>query len=254
MLRKKVLIPAVLLLAALAAVVGVYAAVHSRQNGNFLVLMYHDFCVEPPQSTEQKSLFTTGEKFAADIDALLALGYLPISLEDYYLGKADPEQKYFAITFDDGYQGVFNFAYPVLVEKQVPGAVFFNTGQAWTLGFLHYWQLREFEEAGLLKIYSHLAYHVKATEQTAEDFTSYLDASLRDLRQYLYEYVGVENSLFMAYPYGDYNRQVYDIAVERGIKLQFVQKKLFAADDVLVRVNVPYDADMAKLVKKAPHN
>ncbi|MCL1816328.1 MAG: polysaccharide deacetylase family protein [Clostridiales bacterium] len=214
-----------------------------------LVLMYHDISLEPPTEAELMAITTTADKFAEDIDTLLELGYKPISLEDYYYGRVNAKQKYFIVTFDDGYVGVHDFAYPVLLEKQVPACVFFNTGMEIYDTFLSFGQLWHMEKSGLINVYSHLEYHVKATEMPVEDFVDCLDTSLTKLRRFLWE----ENK-FLAYPYGDYNRETYRAAQEYGVKLQLVQKMQFPAADILVRVNVAYDTDMRKLVKKAPRN
>ena len=219
------------------------------RQSNLLVLMYHDVSQIPPVGPEQIAVVTTAEKLAADIDALLDLGYLPISLEDYHFGLTEPDKKYFAITFDDGYMGVYDNAYPVLLEKQIPAAVFFNTGMEHYQAFLHYQQLQELEQSGLFRIYTHLAYHKRATEIPIEEYERQLDASI----QFLSDYVG-EKPMFLAYPYGDYDRKIYLAAREHGIALQFAQKRRFKADDILIRVNVPYNADINKLVKKAPHH
>ena len=219
------------------------------RQANLLVLMYHDVSLEPPVDPEHIELVTTGEKLAADIDALLGLNYQPISLEDYYFGLAEAGQKYFVISFDDGYKGVYDVAYPVLLEKQIPAAVFFNTGMEHYQAFLHYQDLQELEQSGLFKIYTHLAYHVKATELPIEEYRRQLDASI----EFLNTYVG-EKPMFLAYPYGEHNLDTCLLAREHGIQLQLVQKMHFPAEDILVRVNVPYNADIKKLVKKAPHN
>jgi peptidoglycan/xylan/chitin deacetylase (PgdA/CDA1 family) len=219
------------------------------RQANLLILMYHDFSPEPPEDAELMKLVTTADKLSADIDVLLEMGYQPISLEDYFYGLAEQGQKYFVITFDDGYKGVYDIAFPLLMERQIPAAVFFNTGMEHYQAFLHYWLLQELEQSGLFKIYTHLAYHVNAAELPIEDYTRYLDASI----DFLNTYVG-EKPMFLAYPYGKYNRKTYRVAHERGIELQLAQEMLFPATDILLRVNVPYDADMKELVKKAPHN
>jgi peptidoglycan/xylan/chitin deacetylase (PgdA/CDA1 family) len=219
------------------------------RQANLLVLMYHDMSTTPPEDKERIALTTTAEKLAADIDALLELGYRPISLEDYYNGLAKPGQKSFVISFDDGYRGVYDLAYPVLLEKQTPACIFFNTGMEWHDTFLKYEQLQDMEASGLVRVYTHLSYHIKTTEMPIEEFIGYLDASVYELNQYL-----GEKPMFLAYPYGVYSQETYQVAVEHGIELQLAQKMLFPAADILLRVNVPYDADMKRLVKKAPHN
>jgi len=220
------------------------------RQGNLLVLMYHEVDPTPPVDKASLALYTTPEKLTQDIDDLLGLGYTPISLVDYYNGQAQAGHNYFAITFDDGYQGVYQYAFPLLQELQVPASVFFNTGMEADKAFLHYWQLQEMAQSGFFTIYSHLAYHERATKLPAGQFECYLQASL----DFLQKYVGDQGPMFLAYPYGDYNRATYDTARAAGIKLQFAQKMQFPAADVLVRVNVPYNVQMQDLLKKAPLN
>ncbi|MCL1974629.1 MAG: polysaccharide deacetylase family protein [Firmicutes bacterium] len=261
--NKKAIIAAVaflLLLGSLAAVVFINgfgiqfigqlpAHLPFTKHAKLLVLMYHDISEETPLDAERIAITTTAAKLAADIDDLIELGYEPIALEDYYNGQAQAGHKYFVISFDDGYVGVHDLAYPVLVEKQVPACIFFNTGMEIYDTFLSYGQLWHMEKSGLIKVYSHLEYHINATEMTQEEFIEALDTSMTKLRRFLWQ-----EQKFLAYPYGAYNRKTYKAAQEFGVQLQLVQKKLFFATDVLVRVNVPYDANINKLIKMAPYN
>lgn len=218
---------------------------------NTIVFMYHAFSEDPAVLAAQPALYTSPWKLQQDIRTLRALGYTAISLEDYYRGKTRPDQKYFILTFDDGYMDNYTLAYPVLRQEQAPAAIFTvvremenEQGRYFTTA-----QAREMEQSGLVRVYAHNIDHVDCTRVSAWEFDRELTRAYASLRERL-----GEKDLFFAYPYGAYNKSTYVAVRDHGFRLQMVQARRFAADDVLVRQNVWYTSDMASLVKKAPKN
>lgn len=67
----------------------------------------------------------TPERLRQQLAGLLDRGYRPVSLRHLLGGQVRPRS--FAVTFDDGYEGVFRHAWPVLRELKVPATVFLAT-------------------------------------------------------------------------------------------------------------------------------
>ena len=58
----------------------------------------------------------------------------------------------------------------------------------------------------------------------------------------------------MSYPYGSYNAEVFDQFRAMGASFQLAQGAQFEHPELLVRINVPYSADIDQLIKIAVHN
>lgn len=218
--------------------------------GNTIILMYHTFVAEGEPTPDQATLYTTADKLAEDIDKLRAAGYHSISLWAYRMGLFDPQEKYFILTLDDGYETNYTVAYPVLVEKGVYADIFANTGMMNYTGHLTWEMCREMEQSGLVHVYSHLTTHNRATSLTTEDQIYWLQSSVSSLEREL----GEKRVWGMSYPYGDYDREVFELYRNMGASFQMVQGQQFDDPELLVRVNVPFDADMNDIIRNAVHN
>ena len=222
-----------------------------EKQGNTIVYMYHAFTEDPNTLAAHPDLYTSPWKLRCNIRDMRALGYELISLEDYYNGKTEKGKKYFIITIDDGYLSTYTLAYPVLLEENAPASVFTivremenEQGQYFTAA-----QAREMEASGLVKVYSHNIDHIDCTKLSGPEFNRELERAYNSLLTNL-----EPKTLFFAYPYGSYNTSTYVNVRDNGFRLQMVQERKFAADDVIVRQNVWYDSAMNLLVKKAPKN
>jgi peptidoglycan/xylan/chitin deacetylase (PgdA/CDA1 family) len=100
-----------------------------RKPGAFGVLMYHQ--TAPSLSRQGMAPWSvTPERFRAQIEGLLAAGRqawpLRKALEDVRCRRPVP-RNVFVITFDDGYESVYRWAWPVLKQLDVPATVFLAT-------------------------------------------------------------------------------------------------------------------------------
>ena len=129
-------------------------------------------------------------------------------------------------TFDDGYQCVFENAYPLLEDAGFIGAVFVITNY---IGKKNYWdinfglkfshltthQLRELHARGWI-IGSHSHNHLDLTRLPIQK----LKVELRISKEILEDIIG-DQVFAMAYPYGRYNIKVLEIAAEVGYMVGF---------------------------------
>src|SRR4051812_40916121 len=90
------------------------------------ILMYHRVDAIP-SSTRHPKNFVTPERFARQIEALLAWGYQPVTFRqwmDYRSRKVRLPLRPFIVTFDDGYADFARNAWPTLKRLGVGATVF----------------------------------------------------------------------------------------------------------------------------------
>jgi peptidoglycan/xylan/chitin deacetylase (PgdA/CDA1 family) len=118
------------------------------------------------------------------------------------------------ITFDDGYQSVYEVAFPVLQSHGIPATVFLTTGAAAASGrlpslegrtMLSWEEIREMQRHGI-DFGAHSCTHLDLTRLRPER----LEAEVRDSKEIVEQGLGRAITSF-AYPYGRYDRRVRDV-------------------------------------------
>jgi len=179
------------------------------------VFTYHDVTQSRSQPGAVWFDATVGE-FEAQLNWLAARGARPLSLEALYrhltLGTAVPEGAV-VLTFDDGYAGVYERAFPILQRHGYPFAVFPHTDRIGDRSGYHpklSWdQLLEMEHSGLATVGAHTASH---PENLARLSPEAQDRELRVSKALL------ERRLNHTVPYLSYPNGVADDAVVRRAK------------------------------------
>lgn len=183
------------------------------------MLLYHDIQQE---YTPDKAVITiTPQRFEEHISALLNSGYTPVSFEDIYnasKGNFIMPQKPVVISFDDGYLTNYDYAFPVIQKYGAKATIFVVAS---TVGYSegenpHFtWeQAKIMLQSGLVSIQSHTYSHADLT--TLDKFSL-----IRELR--LSKYVTEKNlgtsCDVLAFPYGEYDQYVVDVARDAGYKV-----------------------------------
>ncbi|WP_110933138.1 polysaccharide deacetylase family protein [Paenibacillus bouchesdurhonensis] len=91
------------------------------------VLMYHYITPKAYNDQPDNNSIMNLEDFEAGIDYLYEQGYYTATMEEleqYVLGKATLPAKSVVITFDDGYQNNYTYAYPILKKYGFHAAIF----------------------------------------------------------------------------------------------------------------------------------
>jgi len=182
------------------------------------VLTYHSISNGPPP------LCIDAQRFAEQLDFLLAAGWQPCSLNECIteLGHGKATASRFAVTFDDGYRDFSEQALPILEARSIPATLFsVASDQRDQLAggidgarLLDREDLRALAEAGI-EIASHGIDHVDLTQLDDNE----LGREVREGKARLAEWVGREIENF-AYPFGAWNERVLD-SVAREYRAAF---------------------------------
>ncbi len=167
------------------------------------VLTYHRVHTLP--AVGQLDLIVDPATFAAELEALHAGGYHPISqarlFDALYRGAALPP-KPVIISVDDGYVDDVRTILPDLERMHMVATFFVITGRTSEPGFVDADQIRELDRAGM-DVGDHTAHHVDLNELTPAELTSETAGSRRALQAILGHRV-----YFFAYPFGAFDDAV----------------------------------------------
>jgi len=191
----------------------------NRVPGTFSILMYHRVVASRKQFKPDNCV--DAKVFRKQLSGLLELGYAFWSLDkliDFYNREIQVPPKVLALTFDDGFMGVYQYAWPILKELNIPATIFINTAylDSYDAMLSDQWgkkhqgsvpeemfrhlttqQCMEMIEHGLMTIGSHTHSHY--------DFRNRLELFKEDLQislEHLNSKLGIKNPLF-AFPYGN---------------------------------------------------
>lgn len=200
------------------------------------VLMYHHILNE---TSRHNDYTISPEAFRSDLAYLKAQGYTPVLIRDLLAyaneGKALPE-KPVMITFDDGYESFYEYAFPILQEMEFP-AVFSVVGRyadEYTQTDDHHiryshsnWaQLKELQDSGIVEIQNH-SYNLHSNEgrkgskklpgESQEAYRKLLNGDLGKLQSACTEHLGVTPTTF-TYPFGHISTEALPVLKGMGFQ------------------------------------
>ena len=172
------------------------------------VLVYHS--IQP--KSKCKFMLTTKE-FEKHIKYLLKRGYEFINLNN--IDNIIPNKKTALITFDDGYEDNYTYAFPILQKYNIPASIFVATnyiGKSMKLGgidlpMLNEEQIQKMHESGLIHFASHTHNHIFFHEIEDEKI---IVNEIKESKKKLKELVGYESRYFV-YPKGKFNEKFRNI-------------------------------------------
>ena len=210
------------------AIGSVFAVDSDRQ---LAVLVYHHI-----QEPVKSDVSCTPAQFEAQMIAIRDAGFTPITIPQTraFLAGALPDaiKKPVLITFDDGYESLFEYALPVSVKHKIPMTVFIVTariGQKPQFAkYLTSYQIKKMNDSGLWFFGSHT--HNLHTESTkiykafgggkSNPMLEELKHDLASSSKCLEGILGVKPEI-IAWPYGKHNSEYTAIARREGYKLHF---------------------------------
>lgn len=223
------------------------------------ILCYHRF-----GKTCKSNLCIPERTFAKQLEYLKKNGYHTIHLSDlmeFLNYKTAIPSKSVIITLDDGYQSIYEFAYPLLERYGYTATLFIYTDFIEASRNALTWnQLRKLKAAGF-EIASHSISHADLTkklpyenDQTywsriTEEFINSKKIIDRELNQ---------DTQFFAYPYGNYNQQILDLFPKAGYKLgltirnggnSFLANPLTLKRSQILAENMAYFVDRIQIIQ-----
>lgn len=165
------------------------------------VLMFHHITDHP--KIEKSSCLLDFDKFKEFI----------LHYEGNYVSVLDVAKRKckrkFAITFDDGLEDVYTFAYPFLKEHKIPFTIFVITDFLDTEGYITTEQLKEMSSDSLVTIGSHGVTHEILPSLSCEEKKEELLRS----KQILSDIIGKDVTLF-AYSHGQFDDETLAMIIK----------------------------------------
>jgi peptidoglycan/xylan/chitin deacetylase (PgdA/CDA1 family) len=192
----------------------------ARAAEDAVILMYHHVDSTTPPATS-----ITPEKFTAHLDYLARENFtvLPLLevLRSIEAGNQLPE-KTVVLTFDDGYDSVYETALPLLSDRGWPFTVFVSTDYI-DGGFGSYltWdQLRELAANGATlgnhtRTHAHLVR--QAADESMDEWRQRVEEEISGAGERLAAELGDAAIPVLAYPYGEYDTTVKEITETLGL-------------------------------------
>ncbi len=196
----------------------------AERPGYVTVLLYHRFG-ESEYPTTNISL----DEFRQQLQYLRDENYQVLSMQEFRVlmdEKKPFPHKALLITIDDAYRSTYDNAFPLLMEFEYPFTLFANASPLYSNlpGFMTWEMLREMHAAGAT-IANHSYFHPHLGRpqegQTREQYAAWVRRDLQKAQRALSKH-GMASDL-LAYPYGEYNEVVFEMARELGFSLMFAQ-------------------------------
>jgi peptidoglycan/xylan/chitin deacetylase (PgdA/CDA1 family) len=177
-----------------------------RATADVPIVMYHHVGLLPPNPDAiRRDLTVSPELFERTLEQLQEKGIGTVTMAelfDHFTGGPALPQRCAILTFDDGYDDNYEFAFQMLKQRGMVGTFFISTDFVERPGYLTWDQIKEMADAGM-EIAAHSANH--------PDFRKLGPAELR--RQLVEPKAQLEEATgkpvrFMAYPAGMYNPAV----------------------------------------------
>jgi peptidoglycan/xylan/chitin deacetylase (PgdA/CDA1 family) len=211
-----------LLIAYLAAVFAVLPSSAPKQGG-IAVLCYHDL-----QPVAKNDMTNTPSNFEAHLKWLKGKGYKTLSVDELVAilkKKQAPPPKSIVLTFDDGYQGVYTYAYPALKKYGFKATLFLVTSvmgdESPPMPHLTWPEIEQMDREDVIraevhaeKLHVKLGERLKAELSNGEPSTD-IEHDLQNAR------VEIQNHTHrpvhsIAWPFGDYTTDLIHLAAKEG--------------------------------------
>jgi peptidoglycan/xylan/chitin deacetylase (PgdA/CDA1 family) len=185
------------------------------------VLMYHQ--ILPGENASPYII--TPERFESDLQTLKRHGYTTVTARDLinYTHKKKPlPDKPVMLTFDDGYESDYVYAYPLLKKHNAKAAFFIigkyadlysaNVYKDITYSHLSWPQIREMHESGAAEFHSHTydKHQGRDVLRGARSFDAYEKSLAKDFRilnEKYFNHIGLVPAA-LACPYGLYDEDL----------------------------------------------
>ena len=205
------------------------------------VLMYHN--VINKSDVQKKYLNENGEiiypytvsteKFEHQMDILKENNVKTLTIDEFYdyvIGEKEIPKNTVLITFDDGYKNNYVNAYPILKKRNQKALIFLITSkinkkeEIYTPLKTQFLSFDEIEKSkDVFDFGSHTNDFHKREKDTNEPYLK--SKTEKEVKNDIKESLKYVNKPFFAYPYGSYNKKLFKIIKDSGIKAAFITHK-----------------------------
>lgn len=196
-----------------------------EKNLQIPIFVYHDL-VEDESEIEFDYMQTTVKTFEKQMTQLMKLGYKPITYQDlveYKDGNKPISKRSFIVTFDDGYIGVYDYAYKIAQKYNIPITSFEISEKVGSDGYYTWEQAKEMKESGLVSIYLHGYKHTNYNERPTQELLTETNMAYEDLQKGLED----ENVLkVFTYPCGLCTEEQRKVLFENGYIQNLTDNKI----------------------------
>jgi peptidoglycan/xylan/chitin deacetylase (PgdA/CDA1 family) len=177
-----------------------------RAAADLPIVMYHHVGPLPPNpDIFRRDLTVAPDLFERTLSQLDERGVQTVTMADlfdHFAGGPALPQRSAILTFDDGYDDVYEYAFPALKKHGMVGTFFIITDFVDRPGYLSWDQIVEMRNAGM-EIAAHSSNHPDFTQIRPAE----LNRQLAEPKAILEDHLG-QKIRFMAYPSGKYNAAV----------------------------------------------
>ncbi|GAA0134124.1 hypothetical protein YSY43_09640 [Paenibacillus sp. YSY-4.3] len=227
------------------------------------VLMYHYITPQAYNDQPNNKSIITLEAFEEGMNYLHEQGYYTATMEEleqYVLGKAPLPAKTVVITFDDGYQNNYIYAYPILKKYGFHATIFvigsriqpetspFDPAKK---SFLSFEEIKA--SSDVFQYHSHTYdLHQKGFKKCGLDYASGFDTQNLEADIAKMKEIGIDTPYF-AYPFGEKSTQMVYSLQQNNYRMAFTVIQGFVKPgDSLMRLNrftVTSATNMAELLQ-----
>ena len=221
----------------------------SAQGSHIPILTYHQIGLS--KETDSPSIYLSRDDFQKHIEWLLRQKYEFVGLNEVVdainRGKKASEKKVI-ITFDDGYEGIYQHAFPVLKKHKLMATVFLisnKIGTAEKFSYLDKAQIQELQRHGF-EFGSHSLSHKDLSVLNETELIS----EVRDSKKKIEDLLGQACPHF-CYPYGKWNQKVQTRVRDAGYQsaCSSLNGRWNTAEDLfaLKRIGISYQQTLLEL-------
>ena len=202
-----------------------------EKNLQIPIFVYHNL-VQDESQIEYDYMQTTVDIFEKQITTLMKMGYKPITYQDlldYKNGNKALPKWSFIITFDDGYSGIYDYAFEIAKKYNIPMTSFLIDDKVGEAGYYTWEQAKEMHDSGLMSIYSHGYTHAEYDKESVDKLVTDTENAYQSLVTNLED----EDLLkVFTYPYGLYTEEEKEALKEAGFIQNLTDNKVNTSEDL----------------------
>lgn len=211
------------------------------------ILMYHSVTAE---AKTKNPLAVTAKTFSRQMRFLKEHHYNVLPLEaivELMKEKKKVPLQTVALTFDDGYQNVYDSVFPILRKYNLPAAVFVIVNEVGRPqgDRLRWDEIKAMQDSGLVSVGSHCLGPEPLVNLKSEEL---IRKEIFDSKRILEERLGRAVSLF-SYPEGLFNDKIRHLVIEAGYQLAVATKpgRDYPNDDIFALKRLRISENSANL-------